>query len=192
MEASRASHGRRSARGELHKGAGGAFVCYIAYMRIVRRHILALLVALLLVALLLVAAAGCSSSGSGSGKAEVPIPVQRGTVAELAATMTEAIRHRQHSTIMALYTEGSAAAVKRSINSGLGTAGSIDYLFLLEFEEDGEGEEQAVEVVGHFGARLELRLPSGRRVNATVIQENGGWAIDVIGSAGGEILLLTD
>jgi hypothetical protein len=122
----------------------------------------------------------------------VVIPVQRATVPELVDTLSAAIRHRQHNTVMALYTPISASAVRRSINAGLGTAGSIDDLILLEFETIEETADQNVEIIGQFGSRLEIRLPSGRRIYAALSQEDGGWAIDVLASPGGEILLLTD
>ena len=93
---------------------------------------------------------------------------------------------------MALYTEASAAAVQRSITSGLGTAGSIDYFFQLEFENTGKETQRPVKIISQLGSNLELELPSGKRLRCTIAQENSGWAIDVIASPGGEILLLTD
>jgi len=147
-----------------------------------------------ILALLLLSAA-CGGGSNGANAREIFIPVRRAEISELADTLTQAIRWRQHKTVMALYTEASAAAVQRSITTGLGTAGSIDDTILLEFENDthdNKDEERAVEVIARYGERLELLLPSGKRINAVVTQENGGWAIDVIASTGGEILLLTD
>ena len=128
----------------------------------------------------------------GTGNAEVFIPVLRDNVHEIIETLDLAIKHRQHQTIMALYTAESAAAVQRSIQTGLGTAGTIDDLFILEFENRAENIVGDVELSIANDLRPEIRLPSGRRVRLFLVQEDGGWAIDVIASPGGEILLLTD
>jgi hypothetical protein len=137
--------------------------------------------------------AACGSGGdSANTKTETRIPVQRGSLSELVDTLSIAIHLRQHRTIMALYTEASAAAVQRSITSGLGTAGSIDYFFQLEFENTGRETQRPVKIISQIGSSLELELPSGKRLRCAIAQENSGWAIDVIASPGGEILLLTD
>ncbi|MDR2734276.1 MAG: hypothetical protein LBC99_06460 [Spirochaetota bacterium] len=147
----------------------------------------------ILIILACILLAVCGSGGDNANtKTETRIPVQRASISELADTLSIAIHLRQHRAIMALYTEVSAAAVQRSITSGLGTAGSIDYLFQLEFENTGKETQRAVEIVTQTGSHLELELPSGKRLRCRVTQENGGWAIDVIASPGGEILLLTD
>jgi len=159
-------------------------------MRIVRIYTR---IPVLFLILLCLHGTSCSSSnGSGNKTVEVLIPVQRTVVTELVDTLSAAIQHRQHNTVMALYTAASATAVLRSVNAGLGTAGSIDDTILLEFELNEKKENPIVEIIRQSDSKMDLKLPSGKRISVVLAQENGGWAIDVLASPGGEILLLTD
>lgn len=134
---------------------------------------------------------GCNPDDSAAKAVVVHIPVQRATVAELVATLREAIRHGQHKVVQGLYTQASAAAVQRSIKAGLGSAGTIDGAILLEFEHPAAKGKTPITIVEERPSYLCLRLPSGNQIQCTLVNE-GGVAIDVLASAGGEILLLSD
>ncbi|HPH04178.1 MAG TPA: hypothetical protein PK297_14590 [Spirochaetota bacterium] len=133
----------------------------------------------------------CDVDDAASKAPVVRIPVKRSTVAELVATLREAIRHGQHKVVQGLYTQASAAAVQRSIKTGLGTAGSIDEIILLEFEHPAAKTKAPIEIIEEQPKSLRLRLPSGNLMSCVLVDE-GGVAIDVLASEGGEILLLAD
>jgi hypothetical protein len=133
----------------------------------------------------------CDVDDGTSKGPQVRIPVKRSTVAELVATLREAIRHGQHKVVMGLYTQASAAAVQRSVKTGLGTAGSIDEIILLEFEHPSAKSKAPIEILEQQPRSLRLRLPSGNLLTCVLVDE-GGVAIDVLASAGGEILLLAE
>lgn len=134
---------------------------------------------------------GCDADDTVSKAPVVRIPVRRSTVAELVATLREAIRHGQHKVVQGLYTQASAAAVQRSIKTGLGTAGSIDDTILLEFEHPAAKSKASIEIIEEQPRSLRLRLPSGNLLQCVLVDE-GGLAIDVMASPGGEILLLAE
>lgn len=134
---------------------------------------------------------GCDADDTVSKAPVVRIPVRRSTAAELVATLREAIRHGQHKVVQGLYTQASAAAVQRSIKTGLGTAGSIDDTILLEFEHPAAKSKAPIEIIEEQPRSLRLRLPSGNLLQCVLVDE-GGLAIDVMASPGGEILLLAE
>jgi len=133
----------------------------------------------------------CDTDDTASKAPVVRIPVKRSTVAELVATLRAAIRHGQHKVVQGLYTQASAAAVQRSIKTGLGTAGSIDETILLEFEHPAAKGKAPIEIIDQQPKSLRLRLPSGNLLQCVLVEE-GGLAIDVLASEGGEILLLAE
>lgn len=141
-----------------------------------------------------VACVGTDPDMSAAAKAAeaVRVPVKRSTPADLIATLSAALKARSHKTILALYTTASAAAVNRSIQTGLGTAGSIDDLFLLEMEKPAVNSAIPVEIVENRAPDYRIKLPSGVRLSLRLVSENNGYAIDVIASPGGEILLVSD
>ncbi len=158
---------------------------YIWGMRIPRTILFGLM--LLLAGL----ATACDGDDAAAKVQVVRIPVRRANAAELVATLREAIRHGQHKVVQGLYTQASAAAVQRSIKTGLGTAGSIDELILLEFEHPAARTKAPIEIIEEQPKSLRLRLPSGNLLQCVLVDE-GGLAIDVLASEGGEILLLAD